>query len=123
MRKFTFLKIFLVFFLCLTPISCHHLNNIETNPTEINDGNQIIFGAMYTAFEQDFTKVQFDSICNADRISNNLKKWHMLSSIDGESGQIFNEYMYIKYQNNVEYIYRLMMIDDNTYNISKRIKK
>ena len=122
MRKFTLLKIFLVFFLCLTPISCHHLNNIETNTIEINDNNPIIYGSsMYNAFERDFTKEQFDSICKADRISNNLKKWYLLVSKDLENGQLINEYMYIKYQDNVEYIYRLI-IDNKKYNISKRVK-
>lgn len=128
MKKFNLLKIFLIGLLCLTPISCHHLNNIENNPIVINDPNvdssEIVYGSrMYNAFEQKFSLVQFDSICKADKIYNDLKKWHLLSSKDGETGEIINEYMYIKYSNNIEYVYRLIKIDNNTYKITKRIKK
>ena len=123
MRKFTFLKIFLIFFLCLTPISCHHINNIETNTIEINDNNQIYGSQMYNAFEREFSVVQFDSICDADHISNNLKTWHVLYFKDGDNGEVVAEYMYIKYSGNTEYIYRLIKVDNDTYKITKRIKK
>ena len=124
MKKFNLLiKIIFVLILCITPISCHHLNNIENQSIEIPSNNQTYGISMYNAFERKFTRVQFDSICRADRISNDLTKWYIFSSRDGENGIPFNEYMYIKYDNRSESIYRLIKIDNNIYKITKRIKK
>jgi len=125
MKKFNLLiKLIFVLILCITPISCHHLNNIENQTIEISSNDNQTYGmSMYNAFEREFTRIQFDSICKVDRISNDLNKWYIFSSRDGENGLPFNEYMYIKYDNISESIYRLIKIDNNTYKITKRIKK
>jgi len=134
MRKFNLLKLFFVCILLFTPISCnqHKTDNQTTNIEIISDTidtididtcQVITYGArMYNAFEKEFSKQQFDSICRADRISNDLKTWHVLTTKEGDTNEVITEYMYIKYQNNVEYIYRLIKINDNTYKITKRIK-
>ena len=76
---------------------------------------------MYNEFESNFTRLQFDSICIADTISNNLEEWHKLYSIDGDTNEKCIIYMYIKSLGNNECIYRLIDKQDN-YKITKRIK-
>lgn len=135
MKKFNLLKIFLIASFLLMPISCNNHNNKNTNEIELSEtsidtfnivqNEEIVFGKsiMYNAFEREFSKYQFDSICKADQISNNLRTWHAFTTRDGETREIITEYMYIKYTNQAEYIYRLIRINDNTYKITKRIKK
>jgi len=145
MEKFNnLIKVFL-FIIFLFPISCidkplinntHKVNNdsiksIMTDSIQYTDTlntdtlNQgIIFGAnMYNVYEKEFTKEQFDSICKADLLINNLSKWHQLSMRDGETNQIVVEYMFIKSLGSYECIYRLVKTNDNIYKITKRIKK
>ena len=110
------LNIIFILFISIL-FSCHPTKNIIDN-SEMQYGS-----TMYNAFEKEFTKIQFDSICKADRISNNLKKWHVLYIIDSDNGKQIGEYMYIKYQNNIEYIYRLIQKDENRYKITKRIRE
>lgn len=129
MRKFNLLKIILIFTLIFAPISCTHLNNIENTTIEITNSIDSISGydnilgvSMYNAFEKNFSEVQFDSICKADKLSNDLKQWYLFTSREGDTGDIFVEYMYIKNKLDQEIIYRLIPNKDNTYHITKRIK-
>lgn len=111
------LNIILVLFIGIL-ISCHPTKNL------VSDNQDIQYGmSMYNAYEKEFTKIQFDSICKADRISNNLNKWHTLYIVDYENGSPIIEYMYIKYQKNIEYIYRLIKKSDNRYKITKRVRE
>ena len=106
--------------LCLAFLmSCHsHKQLIEV----AGDGTP--FGmSMFNEYERDFTKVQFDSICKADKITNNLNRWHSLYVYDGEDGSQIKEFLYIKYQGSAEYIYRLVQKNEGEYKITKRIKK
>lgn len=111
------LNIIIVLFIGIL-LSCHPGKQV------INDG-EIQYGSsiMYNAFEGTYSRLQFDSICKADRISNNLNKWHVLYVIDSEDGNQIGEFMYIKYYNNVEYIYRVIKRSENKYKITKRIRK
>ena len=78
---------------------------------------------MMNTFEREFTKVQFDSICKADNLSNNLSDWHIFISKDPETGLSFREYMYIKSLGKDEAIYRVIQTGPITYKITKRIIK
>lgn len=138
MEKFNnLIKVFL-FIILLFPMSCidkpinntNKVNNDSINiiidsihyTDTLNQG--IIFGAsMYNVYEKEFTKEQFDSICKADLLINNLSKWHQLSMRDGETNQIVVEYMFIKSLGSYECIYRLVKTNDNIYKITKRIKR
>ena len=77
--------------------------------------------SMKNAFERVFTVIQFDSICKADKISKDLTKWHSLSSRDGDTNEVFTEYLYITYRGNQEIVYRLIKVDNSHYKITKRI--
>jgi len=113
MKKITFEIIFLFVALFIS-IGCKSNKSI----IDSTDNN-----FMYNAFEKEFTYMQFDSICIADTIDNDLKNWYSLSLLDGETDTPFTEYFYIKSVGNDECTYRLYITDDNTYKISKRIRK
>lgn len=77
---------------------------------------------MKILYERDFTHAQFDSICVADAIPMNLELWKAYSTRDYETNKVITEYMFIKkLEKNGEEIYRLMIVDEDTYNIYKRI--
>jgi hypothetical protein len=78
---------------------------------------------MMNTFENDFTKLQFDSICRVEKISNKLSDWHMFMSRDAETKEVFQEYMYIKSVGKNEAIYRLLIKENNIYRLTKRIIK
>lgn len=78
---------------------------------------------MVNAFEDYYTKAQFDSICQTDTISANLKDWYMIPLRDSESKENVSQYMYIKRLGNNESIYRLQEINKNRYKITKRITR
>jgi len=118
MKKINLLVIILSLILSFSSIGCKTTeNNIVDDTEQVNYGM-----SMYNAFEKEFTKEQFDSICRADRISNNLNNWHLFASKDGETKEIIVEYLYIKYANKTEYVYRLIKNNDNNYKITKRIR-
>lgn len=77
--------------------------------------------SMRILYDKDFTYKQFDSICVADTIPNNLELWKPYSQFDYETNKAITEYLYIKRLGVNEEIYRLMVIDEDTYNIYKRI--
>ena len=114
MRKITLAIIFL-FIATFVNIGCN------SKKTIINETNNM--SLMYNSFEKEFTYAQFDSICVADTIDNDIRNWYAFSSLDGETNEPFVEYLYIKSLGNNECTYRLYIIDNNTYKISKRIRK
>ena len=77
--------------------------------------------SMRILYERDFTYRQFDSICVADTIPNNLDLWKAYYQFDYETNNAVIEYLYIKRLGASEELYRLMVIDEDTYNIYKRI--
>lgn len=77
--------------------------------------------SMKIIYDKNFSYAQFDSICVADTIPLDLKLWKMYSTTDYETNAIINEYMYIKRLGSNEELFRLMMVNDSTYNIYKRI--
>lgn len=78
--------------------------------------------SMKILYEKDFTHAQFDSICVADTLPMDLEQWKPYSSIDYETSQGITEYLFIKsLEKDGEVIYRLIVVDEDTYNIYKRI--
>lgn len=80
------------------------------------------YGAsMRILYDKDFTRIQFDSICVADTIPADLRLWRNNSIVDYETNARITEYMYIKHLGMNEELFRLMMVNDSTYNIYKRV--
>ena len=78
---------------------------------------------MFNFFEGYYTYQQFDSICVADTLDKDLENWHMLPLRDYESKDNVSQYIYIKSLGENESIYRLQIINDSTYKITKRITR
>lgn len=101
---------------------------VACSPKVVNpDGNNInndalTSGVMKNMFEDNYTIAQFDSICNADSISNDLKEWHVVGLRDFETRQNVTQYLYIKeLYNGKESIYRLQKLPNGKYRITKRV--
>lgn len=85
---------------------------------------EFVFGStMMNAFENYYTIEQFDSICKADTINRDLSKWTKLSLKDGETNKDVSLYLYIKSLGKYETVYRVQIINNSTYKITKRITK
>lgn len=76
--------------------------------------------SMRILLDTTFTEIQFDSLCVADTINPNYKKWLTMSFVDYETNKTINEYTYIKTLNEDEIMYRLI-INETEYNIIKRL--
>lgn len=130
MKNFKILKsIFLCLIFLLTfSGSCERKSTVSTITQDSvlviqDDSSSFVFGqsGMKNQFERNFTRQQFDSICRADKISNNLNEWYIFSSRDAETKEPLAEYMFIKDLGLNECIYRLIKNDDGTYHITKRV--
>ena len=109
--KYFLFAIFLIF-----TVACSPNYTVESS----ND----VYGAhMLNAFENYYTKAQFDSICDVDNINPDLQQWHILSLRDYETNENVSQYLYIKSLGANEIIYRVHPLDSNTYKITKRITK
>lgn len=87
-----------------------------------NNDPQTYGTSMRILYDKDFTYAQFDSICVVDVIPQDLEQWISHSAQDYETGKMITEYLFIKsIDSNNEEIYRLIILDEDTYNIYKRI--
>ena len=96
--------------------SCGLLFKQKQNPPET-------YGtSMRILYDKNFTYAQFDSICVVDVIPIDLGEWKSHTTVDYETNKPITEYLYIKsIDSNNEEIYRLIILDQDTYNIYKRI--
>ena len=76
--------------------------------------------SMRMLLDTTFTQHQFDSLCVADTINPNFKKWLNISFNDYETKEYIYEYIYIKKINEDEIVYRVIVENDN-YKITKRL--
>lgn len=104
----------LFIFLASFALICCKTGKIATDTDTIS-------GYMMNQYSKLFTTVQFDSICHADNISNNLSNWNKFTYIDYETGTPYCRYLYVKeYSDTREILYILMPIEGK-YQITKRI--
>ena len=79
-----------------------------------------IYGAvMKKSFKDTCNKEQFDSVCLADTLPNDLTKWKRMLFRDFESRKGENIYLFIKKLGKGEKIYRVEKIGSN-FRITKR---
>ena len=103
-------KLFYTFILFITIISCS-----PVSWTQIGNGE-----IMRNMYEGEFTKSQFDSICNADSLPIDLSLWLSNHMRDYETKEAMYRYMYIKRMDSLEVIY-ILDKDAEKYNLSKRV--
>ena len=108
------IKLTLSLLICFSVLCCR--------TTKLNVSTDNISGYMMNQFDTTFTVTQFDSICGADKIDNNLRNWHKFSYIDFEDRDTLVKYIYVKeFSETNEIIYILTPRKDGNYIISKRI--
>lgn len=78
---------------------------------------------MFNSFSGYYNTQQFDSICITDSIEHDINHWIILYLKDDETKENISQYLYIKSLGKSEQIYRLQIINDSTYKITKRITK
>ena len=103
-------KLFYIFLLFITIISCSPVSwqQIGNGETMRND------------YEVEFTKSQFDSVCNKDGLPTDLSLWLTTPLRDYETFNPMYRYMYIKRMDSLEVIY-ILDKDAEKYNLSKRV--
>ena len=103
-------KLFYIFLLFITIISCSPVTwqQIGNGETMRND------------YEVEFTKSQFDSVCNKDGLPTDLSLWLSNHMRDYETKEAMYRYMYIKRMDSLEVIY-ILDLDGDKYNFSKRV--
>lgn len=103
-------KLFYIFLLFITIISCSPVSwqQIGNGETMRND------------CEVEFTKSQFDSVCNEDGLPTDLSLWLSNHMRDYETREAMYRYMYIKRMDSLEVIY-ILDLDGDKYNFSKRV--
>lgn len=103
-------RLFYIFLLFITIISCSPVSwqQIGNGETMRND------------YEVEFTKSQFDSVCNKDGLPTDLSLWLSNHMRDYETKEAMYRYMYIKRMDSLEVIY-ILDLDGDKYNFSKRV--
>lgn len=100
--------------------------NLNSNNINKNDSTELVFGvSQRNQYERNFSFEQFDSICRADKISNNLnQKWHKIKLFNKDTGKQLIQYLYIRNLPNEQHIYRVQLTDnEDSLKITKRIEK
>lgn len=76
---------------------------------------------MMNSIKGTYNMHQVDSICNVERLPDDLTKWHGTTLYDYETNERIDQYVFIKeYSRKNEVIYTIT-VDDSTYYFTKRV--
>lgn len=64
---------------------------------------------------------QVDSICNVERLPDDLTEWHGTTLHDYETNERINQYVFIKEYNRKNEVIYTITVDDSTYYFTKRV--
>lgn len=64
---------------------------------------------------------QVDSICNVERLPDDLTEWHGTTLYDYETNERINQYVFIKEHNRKNEVIYTITVDDSTYYFTKRV--
>jgi uncharacterized protein YxeA len=64
---------------------------------------------------------QVDSICNVERLPDDLTEWHGTTLYDYETNERINQYVFIKEYNRKNEVIYTITVDDSTYYFTKRV--
>ena len=64
---------------------------------------------------------QVDSICNVERLPDDLTEWHGTTIYDYETNERINQYVFIKEYNRKNEVIYTITVDDSTYYFTKRV--
>lgn len=110
------MRICLIFFLSLLLlICCKTPNRIEKYYYEGKGDTMVV------SLQGGISNSQFDSICEADTLPNDLEEWQSYSAKDYETGRKFVIWFYMKDKGASETMYRIEKYDDgDSLKITKR---
>ena len=77
--------------------------------------------AVINVFQKELCKSQLDSLCIADTLENNYKKWVVASFGPDNKGKFITNYVFIK-KGKEQKTYILEEITDSTFIVEKRIR-
>jgi hypothetical protein len=89
---------------------------ITTDGGEANIGN-----VMANVINKKMSMAQFDSLCNADTLPNNLGYWQFLGLKEYENNQRVSLFMYMKRNGSNEAVYRVEETMDDSVKVIKRV--
>lgn len=89
---------------------------ITTDGGEANIGN-----VMANVINKKMSMAQFDSLCNADTLPNNLGYWQFLGLKEYENNQRVSLFMYMKRNGGNEAVYRVEETMDDSVKVIKRV--
>jgi len=75
---------------------------------------------MQTLIEQTYSYEQFDSLCNADNIYNDLNEWDCIYFTNDSSNSYIKQYLYTIYKDDTLIVYSIIPSEDSIF-INKRI--
>lgn len=64
---------------------------------------------------------QVGSICNVERLPDDLTEWHGTTLYDYETNERINQYVFIKEYNRKNEVIYTITVDDSTYYFTKRV--
>ena len=64
---------------------------------------------------------QVDSICNVEKLPDDLTKWHETILYDYETNEEINQYVFIKEYNRKNEVIYTITVDDSIYYFTKRV--
>ena len=68
-----------------------------------------------------YNEYQLDSICNVERLPDDLTKWHGTYLIDYETNEQIKQYVFIKESNRKGEVIYTITVEDSIYHFRKRV--
>ena len=76
---------------------------------------------MTNSIRGEYNEYQLDSICNVEKLPNDLEKWHYSDIYDYETHEKITQYVFIKEYNKKNEIIYIITVADSTYHFTKRV--
>lgn len=76
---------------------------------------------MKNLIKEKYNEYQLDSICQVEKLPNDMKKWHGSFLYDYETNERIDQYVFIKEYNRKNEVIYTIIVDDSVYYFTKRI--
>ena len=76
---------------------------------------------MMNSIKGTYNEYQLDSICNVERLPDDLTKWHGTYLIDYETNEQIKQYVFIKESNRKGEVIYTITVEDSIYHFRKRV--
>lgn len=110
-------KVLIYILLILSLVSCGLLHKSNNHKDPVEPTNFF----MQTMIECMFSYTQLDSLCTADHISSNIPDWTKMLFVNGETGEPYEQYLYLVSKGDTTFIYNVIPNKDSIF-VQKRIQ-